>query len=76
MPQDIGSTTPSMAFAAMAASAAVPPRRSTSTPVSAASGWLVATIPCSAWTTDRPVQPARRRCRGTPMAISLMEAPS
>ena len=45
MPQLIGSTTPSTALAAMAASMADPPRASTSAPACDASVWLVATMP-------------------------------
>src|SRR6478672_11170287 len=45
MPSLIGSTTPSTAFAAIAASAADPPRASTSAPACDARVWLVATIP-------------------------------
>ena len=53
MPQLIGSTTPSTALAAIAASIALPPRLSTSTPACAASVWLVATMPLGAITTER-----------------------
>ena len=45
MPQLVGSVSPSAAFAAIAASTALPPRRSVATPISVASGWLVATMP-------------------------------
>src|SRR5258707_2825148 len=54
MPVDCGSITPSRAHAATAASAAVPPARSTSIAVSAASGCEVATIAFTEWTVDRP----------------------
>ena len=40
-----GSTTPSIAAVATAASAAVPPRLRMSTPAVAATDWLVATTP-------------------------------
>src|SRR5260370_6117618 len=56
MPVDWGSITPSSAHAATAASAAVPPERSTSIAVSAASGCDVATIAFWAWTVDRPAR--------------------
>ena len=56
MPVDCGSITPSSAQAATAASAAVPPARSTSTAVSAASGCDVATMAFWAWTVDRPAK--------------------
>jgi hypothetical protein len=41
----MGSTTPSTAFAAIAASIAEPPRASTSAPACDAGVWLVATMP-------------------------------
>ena len=53
MPQLVGSVSPSAAFAAIAASTALPPRRSVATPISVASGWLVATMPWRAMTTER-----------------------
>src|SRR5579862_4542296 len=53
MPQLMGSTTPSTALAAMAASMAVPPRANTWAPACDASVWLVATIPRSEMTMDR-----------------------
>ncbi len=53
MPQLIGSVSPIMALVAMAASAALPPRLRISTPTSAATGWLAATIPCLATVTER-----------------------
>src|ERR1700704_6260092 len=56
MPVDCGSITPKRAHAATAASAAVPPARSTSIAVSAASGCDVATIAFWAWTVDRPAR--------------------
>src|ERR1700719_4511579 len=56
MPVDGGSITPSSAHAATAASAAVPPERSTSIAVSAASGCEVATIAFWEWTVDRPAR--------------------
>src|SRR5205809_6253221 len=54
MPVDCGSITPSRAHAATAASAAVPPERSTSIAVSAARGCDVATMAFIEWTVDRP----------------------
>src|ERR1700722_4103219 len=56
MPVDCGSITASSAEAAIAASAAVPPGRSTSMAVSAASGWDVATIAFWEWTVERPAR--------------------
>src|SRR5579872_283 len=56
MPVDCGSITASSPEAATAASAAVPPARSTSIAVSAASGWDVATMAFWAWTVDRPAK--------------------
>src|SRR5262245_12681547 len=53
MPALCGSTTPSIAAAATAASAALPPSRRTWSPACAASGWLVATTPWRARTSDR-----------------------
>jgi hypothetical protein len=41
----IGSVTPRAAFAAIAASTALPPCSSISMPAAAASGWLLATMP-------------------------------
>ena len=45
MPHPVGSIRPSAAFAAMAASTALPPARSTSSAIWVASGWLVAAMP-------------------------------
>ena len=45
MPQPVGSVSASIAFAAIAASTALPPAFSTSRAAWVASGWLVATIP-------------------------------
>src|SRR6185369_1678074 len=42
-----------------AASTALPPARRTSRPAWAASGWLVATMPLGAITTERPARPGR-----------------
>jgi hypothetical protein len=53
MPQLTGSIRPSAAFAAIAASTALPPAFSTSTPICVASGWLVQTKPCCARTSER-----------------------
>src|SRR3954469_12691251 len=55
MPLEYGSVTPSAAAVAMAASAALPPRRSTSIPTAVASGSTLATAP--------PV-PVASGCRG------------
>jgi hypothetical protein len=49
----IGSTTPSVALAAMAASIAEPPRARTCAPACEASVWLVATIPWREITMER-----------------------
>ncbi len=45
MPIELGSTTPSTAAVAIAASTALPPFMRTCTPANVASGWLDATIP-------------------------------
>jgi hypothetical protein len=50
-----GSVTLSTAATAIEASTALPPRFRTSMPTCEARGWLVATMPCVARTTDRPV---------------------
>jgi hypothetical protein len=50
---DIGSTTLSTAAVATAASTAVPPAIKIRKPAWAAKGWLAATIPLLAMTTDR-----------------------
>src|SRR5215510_13116742 len=49
----MGSIRPMVAFAAMAASTAVPPRLSTSSATWLTSGWLVAAMPCVAITSER-----------------------
>src|SRR5262245_5838964 len=49
----MGSMSPSAAFAAMAASTAVPPRLRMSSATWLVSGWLVAAMPCVAMTSDR-----------------------
>src|ERR1700687_2976730 len=54
MPFIIGSTTPIIAFVAIAASTAFPPRSSMRTPACAASGDSAATIPPRDITIDRP----------------------
>src|SRR6266478_958788 len=54
MPLPVGSITPVVAFAAMAASTALPPRSRICTPAAAASGWLEATTPYREATTDLP----------------------
>ncbi len=53
MPHPVGSTSPSIAFKAMAASTALPPALSMSSPTCVASGWLVATMPCVPMTSER-----------------------
>src|SRR6266536_6081802 len=62
MPHDIGSRKPRAALAAMAASTAVPPFRSTSTPICTARGCAAATMPWRAYTMDRvaKLRPAGR----------------
>src|SRR5215469_11441107 len=52
-PLETGSIKPSVAFAAIAASTALPPRFRISMPTCVAAGTLVQTIPCSARTSDR-----------------------
>src|SRR5688572_23366128 len=52
-PLPVGSMSPIVAFAAMAASTAVPPRLSTSRATWLTSGWLVAAMPCMAMTSER-----------------------
>ncbi len=65
MPVDCGSVTHSVALAAMAASMALPPWRSTSSPTCTAMGWLVATMPFALITTERPgYWMSRIDCRG------------
>jgi hypothetical protein len=61
----LGSTRLSMAAVATAASIALPPLRMICRPASAASGWLVATMPCGAITSERlcAVQPLARSPR-------------
>src|SRR5579863_487790 len=54
MPFIMGSISPSVALAAMAASMALPPRSRIWMPAIDASGWLVATIPYVVATTERP----------------------
>src|SRR5262249_6375140 len=54
MPSLIGSTTPSTALAAMAASTAFPPSSSTCAPALEARTWLLATIPKRGTTMERP----------------------
>ena len=53
MPLLPGSATPQTAAAAMAASAALPPARSTRSPAAVTSGWALATMPPRAMTTPR-----------------------
>src|SRR5262245_12467419 len=65
MPFDCGSTTPSTALVAIAASTAFPPRSSTRTPACAASGSLAATMPYFVVTPERPqTSPTRTSYRG------------
>ena len=59
IPVMCGSVTLSTAAAVTAASIAFPPCCSTSSAADDASGWLVATIPCGAYTTDRPAMRER-----------------
>ena len=60
MPVMCGSVTLSTAAAVTAASMALPPARSTSSPAADASGWLVATMPLGAYTVERPASEAGR----------------
>ncbi len=53
IPQPVGSISPSAAFAAIAASTAVPPALRISRATCVARGWLVAAMPCGAITSDR-----------------------
>src|SRR2546425_4562559 len=53
IPLETGSIKPRVAFAAIAASTALPPRFKISTPTCVAAGTLVQTIPCRARTSDR-----------------------
>ena len=64
MPLLPGSARPSIALAAMAASTALPPSFSTCSATWVASGWLVATMPLRARTSDRVVHawPDSRSC--------------
>ena len=59
MPQPVGSVSPSTAFAAIAASTALPPDRSMSSPAWVANTWLVATIP-------RVLNASEREANGCP----------
>src|SRR5262245_59555268 len=52
-PLPVGSINPMVAFAAMAASTAVPPRLRISSATWLTSGWLVAAMPCVAMTSER-----------------------
>src|SRR6185295_8658599 len=54
MPLPVGSISPIVALAAIAASIALPPRSRIWTPARAASGWLAATMPNVVATTERP----------------------
>ena len=53
MPQPVGSINPSVAFAAIAASTALPPAFRMSSATWVANGWLVAAMPCVAMTSER-----------------------
>jgi hypothetical protein len=53
IPDPVGSMRPSVALAAIAASAALPPFLRISRATWVASGWLVAAIPCCAMTSER-----------------------
>ena len=77
MPQLAGSISPRAAFVAMAASTQLPPALSTSTPTSAASGWLAQTMPCWAITAERSRLRAARRAgsRGGRRAWGAASAP-
>ena len=57
-----GSTTLSTAAAVTAASTALPPRWSTARPAAVASGWLVAIMPCGAYTVERWARDVGRGC--------------
>ena len=57
MPLLPGSPRPRKALAAMAASTALPPSFRTSSAICVANGWLVATIPLRATTSDRDAKP-------------------
>jgi hypothetical protein len=72
MPVMCGSVTLSTAAAVTAASTALPPRRRASSPASAASGWLVATTPCAAYTVERPARVVGRWPRSAAGAPASM----
>ncbi len=70
MPVMFGSVTLRAAAIAMAASAALPPRFRTSSPICDASGWLDATMPWVERTTDRPARnPEYQSLLGRPGAV-------
>src|SRR5262245_3763766 len=71
MPALSGSTTPSIAAVATAASAAFPPSCRIWRPTWAASGWLVATTPCRASTSDR-VWSSQYQLRSPRTAVMLL----
>ena len=58
MPHEVGSTSASAALAATAASTALPPAFSTSSPICAASGCDAQTMPLTATVSDRCACPA------------------
>jgi hypothetical protein len=62
MPDPDGSISPNAALTAMAASTALPPRLRMSMPTCAARGWLAATMPWPAMTSERlaPMRPVKR----------------
>src|SRR5438094_4368331 len=70
MPLPVGSITPVVALAAMAASTALPPRSRICTPAAAARGWLEATTPYREATTERPGTGARAADSGEGAAAS------
>src|SRR5712664_4218961 len=71
MPFSIGSTTPIIAFVAIAASTAFPPRSNIRTPACAASGDSAATIPPREITIDRPCE---RSCALAPIVVIVIAA--
>src|SRR5881398_1649447 len=77
IPVIIGSVTFSTAAAVTAASMALPPRWSTATPAAVASDWLVAIMPCGAYTVERwAIVVGRGSCpkAAAPSQASALEA--
>ena len=74
IPQPVGSMSPKAAFTAMAASMAFPPFFRTSIPICVARGWLEATIPFWAMTSDRVAKssPVMRSCEYSWVAMTKM----